>query len=82
MLQNAGLVAAVVAGAVAGEGLRELEGVVGGAVCERVDDHIIVGNHVGKEIDIRGSACLKHMDIFKGRCGAGPEELALHAASL
>ena len=49
MLQDARLIASVVAGAVAGEGLCELEGVVGGAVCERVDGHIIVGNHVGKQ---------------------------------
>ena len=52
-MHDTGLVASVVAGAVAGEGLCELEGVVGGAVCEYVNGHIVVGNHVGKEIDNR-----------------------------
>ena len=52
MVQNASLVASVVADAVAGEGLRELEGMVGGAVCECVDGHIVVGNNIGKVVHI------------------------------
>ena len=51
---NAGLVASVVAGAVAGEGLRELEGVVGGTVCERVDGHSESCHNVRKEKRIGG----------------------------
>ena len=49
-MQNAGLIASVVAGAVAGEGLCELEGVVGGAVCEYVNGHIVVGNNLREEV--------------------------------